>query len=72
LSDTKPTAIDLYEATFLTWGKIDISDQITLVDGYYGEKVVPEFPLGLELVMVVALAVPVVYLWRTRKWVGKK
>lgn len=32
----------------------------------YSEEV-PEFPLGLGLLMVIALAVPIVYLWRTRK-----
>ncbi len=28
---------------------------------------IPEFPLGLELMMALALAIPVVYLWRTHK-----
>jgi len=28
---------------------------------------IPEFPLGIGLLMMVALAIPVVYLWRTRK-----
>lgn len=32
---------------------------------------VPEFPLGLELMMALALAIPIVYLWRNRKMLGQ-
>jgi hypothetical protein len=33
---------------------------------------VPEFPLGLGIIMMLAPAIPIVYLWRTRKKVMKK
>ena len=33
---------------------------------------VPEFPLGLGLMLAIAPAIPIVYLWRTRKKVGTK
>jgi len=33
---------------------------------------VPEFPLGVALMIAIAPAIPVVYLWRTRKKVGAK
>jgi hypothetical protein len=33
---------------------------------------IPEFPLGLGLMMAIAPAIPIVYLWRTRKKVGTK
>lgn len=32
----------------------------------------PEFPLGLEIMMMIAAAIPIIYIWRTRKWAGKK
>jgi hypothetical protein len=37
-----------------------------------GIPVVPEFPLGLGFVMLLAPAIPIVYLWRTRKKVMRK
>jgi hypothetical protein len=33
---------------------------------------VPEFPLGVGLLMAIAPAIPIAYLWRTRKKVNKK
>lgn len=33
---------------------------------------IPEFPLGLGLTMAIVLAIPIVYLWRTRKKVEKQ
>jgi hypothetical protein len=33
---------------------------------------IPEFPLGLGIIMTIAPAIPIIYLWRKRKWVGKK
>jgi len=33
---------------------------------------VPEFPLGAGLMIMIAPAIPIVYLWRKRKWVGPK
>jgi hypothetical protein len=32
---------------------------------------VPEFPLGLELMIALALVMPIAYLWRTRKKLGR-
>lgn len=32
----------------------------------------PEFPLGLEIIMMIAAAIPIIYIWRSRKWAGKK
>jgi len=56
--------IDLYDATFVSTGKIVYP--VTPVDGTYGTVVVPEFPLGLGILMTIAAAIPVVYIWRTR------
>jgi hypothetical protein len=41
-------------------------------DGVIGLPPSPEFPLGLEIVMMVTAAVPIVYIWRLRKRVHKK
>jgi len=42
-------------------------------DAYYIKvPVVPEFPLGLGLAMLLTTAIPVVYVWRTRKKVTHK
>jgi len=43
------------------------------MDAYYvAIPVVPEFPLGLAPILMLAPAIPIVYLWRTRKKVMKK
>jgi len=39
---------------------------VTPYDGLYGVGVVPEFPLGLGILMMLAPAVAIGYLWRTR------
>jgi len=35
-------------------------------------SVIPEFPLGIEILLTIAPAIPIVYLWRTRKKVMNK
>jgi hypothetical protein len=40
---------------------------VTLVDGSYNVPVVPEFPLGLGIIMALAPIIPIVYIWRLRK-----
>jgi len=43
-----------------------------LVSEKPGVPPVPEFPLGLEILMIMAAAIPIIYIWRTRKWAGKR
>jgi len=31
------------------------------------KEIVPEFPLGTGLMIMIAAAIPIVYLWRTRR-----
>jgi hypothetical protein len=40
--------------------------------GTYGEGAVPEFPLGMGLIILLAPLAPIAYLWRTRRKVIKK
>jgi len=47
----------------------DISTDIIVTEK---PEPVPEFPLGLGLIMALAPAIPIVYLWRTRKKVEKQ
>jgi len=44
----------------------------TTEDADLGTPPSPEFPLGLEIMMMVTAAVPIVYIWRLRKRVHKK
>jgi len=44
----------------------------TAHNGQYGEGAVPEFPLGIGLVMLLAPLAPIAYIWRTRRKVIKK
>lgn len=55
------------------WAHLDsVTTDIFLSQKGEPEPPVPEFPLGLGLMMAVAPAIPIVYLWRTRKKVGKQ
>jgi len=53
-----------------TIGQTDVIP--TCVTSYYGSQPIPEFPFGLGVVMMIAPAVAVMYLWRTRKKVTHK
>jgi hypothetical protein len=44
----------------------------TVYDGNYNQPAVPEFPLGIAPIIMLAPAIPIVYLWRTRRKVIKK
>ena len=57
LHDPTPGAPDPYSVTMILSFKY---------------KEVPEFPLGVGLMMMLAPAIPIVYLWRTRKKVLKR
>jgi hypothetical protein len=67
------TLIDIRDAVYTNYTHPSKEYYIPVedIDGWYGEPI-PEFPLGPELLMFVALAVPVVYLWKTRRWVRRK
>jgi len=56
------------------WAHLDsvTTDIILSQKGEPEPPPVPEFPLGLEIMMMLAAAIPIVYIWRTRKWSGKK
>jgi len=57
--------VDIPFVRFLTYGGTEIT--MEKVAGWYGAKPVPEFPLGLGFIMLLAPAIPIVYLWRMRK-----
>jgi hypothetical protein len=44
----------------------------TVFSGNYNLPVAPEFPLGIAPIILLAPAIPIVYLWRTRRKVIKK
>jgi len=46
-------------------GKLDLEVE-------FKEEIVPEFPLGVGLMIAIAPTIPIVYLWRKGKWVGPK
>jgi len=55
------------------WAHLDeVTTDMTLSQKGEPEGPTPEFPLGLEIMMMIAAAMPIVYIWRTRKWRGKK
>ena len=57
----------------LKWAHLDsVTTDIILSQKGEPEEPTPEFPLGLEIMMMLAAAIPIVYIWRTRKWSGKK
>jgi len=63
---TAYSPIALFDAFYTT---VDgVKHPVDIVeDGHYGAEPAPEFPLGLGLMIAMAPAIPVVYLWRTRK-----
>jgi hypothetical protein len=64
-SDTQPCMIDLFNVEYFTadgrWVPVD-----EVGDGFYGESIIPEFPIGLALEM---LFIPVVIymFWRSKQ-----
>jgi hypothetical protein len=68
LSNTTGSAITLVQAArgnYMTadgeWHSVD------MISGYYYEiTAVPEFPLGIGVLMALAPMIPIIYLWRTR------
>jgi len=58
--------ITLFDCQYTTPDGTNWNTQI--VDGgHYGTPPAPEFPLGIGLIMAMAPAIPLAYLWRTRK-----
>ncbi|MFQ5822363.1 MAG: hypothetical protein ACE5I5_20505 [Candidatus Heimdallarchaeota archaeon] len=70
-SETAYSLIDLVNVEYYTadrvWHAVD-----EVVDGHYNVPPVPEFPLGVGLMIMLAPAIPIVYLWRLRKKVTKQ
>jgi hypothetical protein len=65
-SQTAYSRIDLMDVEYLdTTGTSYPVDEV--IGGDYNQHEVPEFPLGLASIMLVAPLVPIVYLWRTRR-----
>jgi hypothetical protein len=58
------------DTKLLTIGQEDVIP--TCITSYYGSEPVPEFPFGLGVIMMIAPAVAVMYLWRTRKKIAHK
>jgi hypothetical protein len=71
LSETEYSPIDLfYEVDVDAWywtpgGVPHVADVVE--DGLYCWPPIPEFPLGIGLMMILAPMIPVAYLWRLRK-----
>ena len=56
-----------------TWeSNADPDIKVYMICTFKYEEPIPEFPLGLGLMMALAPAIPIVYLWRTRKKVVAK
>lgn len=66
LSATAYTRIHISDAKWTTPDGIDHPFDV-VDDGYYASAPpVPEFPLGIEALMAIAPAIPIIYLWRKR------
>ena len=64
---------EYFEEGVIYWAHLDsVSTDIILSQKGPPEKPVPEFPLGLGLMMAIAPAIPILYLWRIRKKVVAK
>jgi hypothetical protein len=59
--DLLDTSLGYQDAGTLQW------HAVTLTDGNYNIPGTPEFPLGIGFIMILAPAIPVLYLWRTRR-----
>jgi hypothetical protein len=58
--DLLDTSLGYQDAGTETW------HTVTLQDGDYNVPGVPEFPLGVGVIMSMVAVIPIVYLWRTR------
>jgi hypothetical protein len=65
------SAIEITDAWY--WTPDGMKHPFDVVDvGHYNPPPVAEFPAGLELLMAMAPAIPVIYIWRTRRKVITK
>jgi hypothetical protein len=65
------SAIEITDAWY--WTPDGVKHPFDVVDvGHYNPPPVSEFPAGLGLLMVMAPAIPIVYIWRTRRKVTTK
>jgi len=60
------SAAGTYTVTLRVWDKAGNDGTGTAIVSH-SVNPVPEFPLGIELMIAIAPAIPIVYLWRTRK-----
>jgi len=71
LSNTTYSPIDLYyevEVDAWYWSPGGVPHVVDVVDdGMYCWPSVPEFPLGIGLMMILAPLIPITYLWQIRK-----
>jgi len=71
-----PDRVALTKDTTVIWWQVDwINPTPTSGDAKWDLimiTAVPEFPLGIEILLVIAPAIPIVYVWRTRKKVMNK
>lgn len=63
--------LELYDARYTTVDGVTHPADI-VEGGHYNTPPVPEFPLGLGILMMIAPAAPLLYLWRTRRKVIKQ
>lgn len=66
------TAFHLYDTLLFTRDGTHTYTHQTFDIYYQGIPVVPEFPLGITPLLLLAPAIPVVYMWRIRKKVRKQ
>lgn len=68
---TAYSPLTIFDAYFTT---VDgVKHPVDIVEGgHYGSPPIPEFPLGLGIIMMLTPAIPIIYLWRRRRWEGTK
>ena len=60
------TLFEITEASFVQYDQVT-KYTVTTEDATLG-AVVPEFPLGIEILMILAPIIPIIYLWRRKGW----
>ena len=71
-SESDQFDFEFFDEVGTHWAHLDSVTTDLILSFKSKEPAIPEFPLGLGLMMALAPAIPIVYLWRTRKKVVAK
>ena len=71
-SESDQFDFEFFDEVGTHWAHLDSVTTDLILSFKSKEPGIPEFPLGLGLMMAIAPAIPIVYLWRTRKKVVAK